>query len=633
MFIKRIDKKDRTGDSKYVYYRLCESYRIGNNVRHKTVLSLGKLEELTSEEQYKQLADRIESLLLGQSHLFYEATPNTVELLAQKFYTQLCEKNKVEQKQSYENDQTETDTSGDDTLVEEDTIVKLNTLSHEQVREIGSEWLCLQTIEKLKLREFFAKQGWNEKQTNTALTHIISKAVYPASEHKTAQWIEDNTAIKELLFSSPTTISRHQLYKSSMKLYQCKEALETHLSDKTTELFALEDKIILYDLTNTYFEGRKTTSKKAKYGRSKEKRSDAKLLALALVCNQEGFVKYSKIYSGNVSDPVTLCQTIEDLALKTSIDRPTKPMVVMDAGIATKENLLLLKEKGYDYLCVTRSKLKDYIISQSKEDGLIEVFDNRKQKIEIQRVDQQGESDKFLYVHSHAKALKEASMNEHFSQHFEEELKNMGNSLHKKGGTKKIEKVYERLGRIKERYPAANKHYKIDISTDGKQVTAITWTHIEATPDSTDGVYFLRTSKTELSQKDIWDIYNTLTQIEATFRILKTDLHLRPVFHNSDNQSDAHIYLGVVAYMVVASIRHQLKQANINHDWQNIVRLMNSQKMVVSTVKDNNDQLLMIKKCSKPGPKVLQIYQALNLKQFPFRMKKYVLPQQPLLIS
>ncbi|MBU1678699.1 MAG: transposase, partial [Bacteroidetes bacterium] len=309
MFIKRIDKKDRTGDIKYVYYRLCKSYRIGNNVRHKTVLSLGKLEELTSEEQYKQLADRIEALLLGQSQLFYEETPNIVEILAQKFYTQLCEKNKVEQKpiQSCENEMTE-----------EDTLVKLNTLSHEQVREIGAEWLCLQTIQQLKLHEFFAKQGWNEKQTNTTLTHIISKAVYPASEHKTAQWIEENTAIKELLFPSPITISRHQLYRSSMKLYQCKEALETHLSHKTNELFDIEDKIILYDLTNTYFEGRKTTSEKAKYGRSKEKRSDAKLLALALVCNQQGFVKYSKIYSGNISEPGTLCKTLEELAIKTS---------------------------------------------------------------------------------------------------------------------------------------------------------------------------------------------------------------------------------------------------------------------------------------------------------------------------
>jgi len=623
MFIKRINKKDRTGKLKYAYYRLCESYRIGDVVRQRTILSLGTLEELTSEEQYKPLVDRIESLLLGQTDLFNRTSDTTVEILAQKFYAQLCEKKKVEQKPlpSRENDLNAEDAS--DGL--DDTLVQIQTLSHEHVREIGAEWLCLQTIQSLNLPEFFASQGWNEKQVHTAITHIIAKAVYPASERKTAQWIEDNSAIKELLFSSPLTISRHQLYKSSMKLYQCKETLEPYLSNKTNELFAIDDTIVLYDLTNTYFEGRKLSSKKAAFGRSKEKRSDARLLALALVCNQEGFVKYSKIYAGNISDPVTLCQTIDELALKTTAVNG-KPMVVMDAGISTKENLQLLKEKGYDYLCVTRSKLKDYVVAHNKN-GLREVFDNRRQKIEIQRVDIPGESDRFLYVHSHAKAEKEASMNERFSGRLEEELKNMESALHKKGGTKKIEKVCERLGRIKERYPSANKYYTIDVISDGTFATAVKWKRIEASPEQADGVYFLRTSQTELSETDIWNIYNTLTQIEATFRILKTDLHLRPGFHISDDQSEAHIYLGIVAYMVVVTIRHQLKASGIHHDWQNIVRIMNTQKMVVSTVKDSNDQLLMIKKCSKPQPKVLELYQALNLRQIPFRMKKYVLPQ------
>lgn len=624
MFIKKINKADRSGDTKYTYYRLCESYRIGSVVRQRTVLNLGKLEELTSEDQHKQLTDRIEALLVGQSKMFSTATSDTIEILAQKFYSELCEKNKIEQDLQASRNKALADGSADDES-DDDTLIKLNSLVHEQAREIGAESICLQTIQRLKLPEFFASQGWNEKETDIALTHIISKAVYPASEHKTAQWIEDNSAIKELLFTSSVAISRHQLYKSGMKLYQCKDALEPYLSNTTNELFDIEDKIILYDLTNTYFEGRKTTSEKAKFGRSKEKRSDAKLLALALVCNQQGFVKYSKIYSGNIADPVTLGTTIDELALKTSALTGT-PLIVMDAGISTKENLQLIKEKGYDYLCVTRSKLKDYVLAQSNN-GLIEVFDNRRQKIDIQYVDMHGESDKFLYVHSHAKAEKEASMDSHFSQHFEEELRNMEVSLHKKWGTKTIGKVHERLGRIKERYPAANKHYKIDILSDEKLATSITWKRIETSTEPTDGVYFLRTSKTELSEKEIWNIYNTLTQIEATFRILKTDLHLRPVFHKSDDHSDAHIYLGIVAYTIVAAIRYQLAQSGIHHDWQNIVRIMNTQKVVVSTVKDSNDTLLMIKKCTKASANALAIYKALNLKQTPFRTKKFVLPQ------
>ena len=627
MFVKKINKKNRNGELVYSYYRLCESYRIGKVVRQRTVLSLGTLDELSSEEQFKHLADRIESLLAGQADTLFGATDPTVELLAQGFYAQLCEKKKTEPRPSPDRvvgPAGETRSPGDEPD-DPETLVKLNTLSHHAVSEIGAEWMCLQTLQKLKLPEFFAALGWDQKRITTALIHIIAKAVFPASEHKTAQWIEDNSAVKELFFSSPVTISRHQLYKSSLHLYSCKKALEPYLSDQTTDLFAIEDTIILYDLTNTYFEGRKLASEKADFGHSKEKRSDARLLSLALVCNRHGFIRHSEIYEGNISEPETLRATVEVLARKTStIDG--KPMVVLDAGIATKDNLQLLKAEGYDYVCVTRSKLKDYVVAPNTN-GLVVVRDNRGQKIEIRQVEVPGESDLFLYVHSDAKEAKEASMKAHYSRHYEEELQNMENALHKKGGTKKILKVHERLGRIKERYPAANKHYKIDIISDGTYATAVKWERIEVSGAASEGVYFLRTSKTDLSETAIWDIYTSLTQIEATFRILKTDLHLRPIHHRSDVQSDAHIYLGIVAYMVVATIRHQLKQAGIHYDWQNIVRIMNTQKMVASTVRDTTDQLLLIKKCSKPQPKALEIYQALNMKQMPFNTKKFVVPQ------
>jgi len=620
MFVKKIHKRNRHGELLYTYYRLCESYRIGKVVRQRTVLSLGTLDELSSEEQLKQLSDRIESLLTGQADTLFRTTDPTVELLAQGFYAQFCEKKKTEPRPAHHR----VDGQGDEPD-DPETLVKLSTLSHDAVSEIGAEWMCLQTLQKLKLPEFFAALGWDQKRIDTAIIHIIAKAVFPASEHKTAQWIEDNSAIKELFFSSTVTISRHQLYKSSLNLYRSKEALEPYLSDQTNDLFAIEDTIILYDLTNTYFEGRKLDSAKAKFGRSKEKRSDARLLSLALVCNRHGFIRHSEIYAGNISEPETLRDTVDVLARKTSTING-KPMVVLDAGIATKENLQLLHAAGYDYLCVTRSKLKDYLV-EPDTNGLVVVRDNRGQQIEIRHVDVPGESDRFLYVHSQAKAAKEASMNAHYSRHFEEELQNMEIALHKKGGTKKIAKVHERLGRIKERYAAANKHYKIDVISDGTVATAVTWERIEVSGAASDGVYFLRTSKTDLSETAIWDIYNSLTQIEATFRILKTDLHLRPVHHSSDNQSEAHIYLGIVAYMVVATIRHQLKQAGLHYDWQNIVRIMNTQKMVVSTVRDTNDQLLLIKKCSRPQPKALEIYQALNLKQLPFSTKKFVVPQ------
>lgn len=128
---------------------------------------------------------------------------------------------------------------------------------------------------------------------------------------------------------------------------------------RTNDLFDIEDKIFLYDLTNTYFEGRKATSKMAKYSRSKEKRNDAKLIVLAMVINPEGFIKYSAILEENIADPKTLEEMINTLGIKTS-ETAKKALVVNDAGIATEENLEMINAKGYDYLCVSRSSLKNY---------------------------------------------------------------------------------------------------------------------------------------------------------------------------------------------------------------------------------------------------------------------------------
>jgi len=265
---------------------------------------------------------------------------------------------------------------------------------------------------------------------------------------------------------------------------------------------------------------------------------------------------------------------------------------------------------------------------------VITMYDRRKNRIEIKFVNnpagEKENQDRYLYVQSEQKAKKEASMDEHFSQRYEEELANIKESLTKKGGTKKLLKVWERIGRLKERYPRANKHYEITVEADNKNDKAINikWKRKELKPRSEHGVYFLRTSLKETKEQTIWTIYNTLREIESTFRVLKTDLNLRPVFHQKDYHTESHINLGVLAYQVVSTIRHQLKQRGINYDWQNIRRIMNTQKLVTTSMKSKNNKQIRIRKCSIPNFEVKEIYQALNLKQLPFYYKKSVVPEK-----
>jgi transposase len=625
MFLKKITKGNKT-TKLYTYYRLCESVRIGDKSRHRILLNAGDLAGLDEHER-KMLANRIEALYYGNNTLFLDIPPK-VEQFAIKFYKELREKYKTPLAKGTEEAHGSNPLLAVVETVKDMELVDINSIEHDEVLEVGAEWLCLQAVEELKIADLLAEKQWDKDSIATALAHLVSRAVYPASEHKTAQWLADSSALTSLLFKEKKIISYQGLYKMSQLLYEQKEAFQTHLSTKTNELFDLQDKIVLYDLTNTYFEGRKAGSKIAKFGRSKEKRSDAKLVSLALVTNGEGFVKYSKIYEGNISEPSTLAATIDSLSANTS-QGSRKPVVVIDAGIATDENVDLLKEKGYDYLCVTRSKLKDYKAAEGSG-NTVEVLDNRKNKIQLQHVVKPGCTDRYMYIKSEMKAVKEASMEAHFSTRYEEELTGLSRAIHTKGGTKKIDKVHERLGRIKERYPAANKHYDISIEEKDKTAILITFKRKEAAAASStlaQGVYFIRTSLQDKDEKATWDIYNTLTEVEATFRTLKTDLSLRPVFHQKDKSTEAHIHLGVLAYTIVNTIRHKLKQQNIHHDWKNIVRIMNTQKAVTTSMKNDKQQVIIIKKCSRPNSEVSAIYQAMKYKPQPFTMKKFVLPQ------
>ena len=206
--------------------------------------------------------------------------------------------------------------------------------------------------------------------------HIISRAVYPASEHETAQWIKESSSVSGLFDIPVSKVNRFKLYDISKKLYQNKTRVERYLSSKTDGLFDLQDKIIFYDLTNTYFEGRKAISSLAKFGKSKEKRSDAKLVAMATVINAEGFLKYSRIYQGNIADSKTLEKTIRELSKSTSSTK-RKPVIVMDAGIVTEENTVMLKKKGYDYIRVNRIRLKEYKEVEGSGET-VTVFDKRR---------------------------------------------------------------------------------------------------------------------------------------------------------------------------------------------------------------------------------------------------------------
>jgi len=608
MFLKVIFKAIKTTGERKMHYRLCESYRIDNAVRHQTILHLGTLEELPETDQKKALATRIDELVkqsyTGKQSLFAPSDA-VIEALAQKFFTIIKEKQRLDIAAGRDFHRIDTD-----------------SIKNKDIKETGTEWLCMQALSQLGIADFLTSKGWASEKICLALTHIISRAAYPASELRTSQWIKENSAVCEITGYPVEKITKDKLYHISLSLYEVKDELEKHLSKRTNELFDLDDKIILYDLTNTYFEGAVRSSKIAKFGRSKEKRTDARLVVLAVVVNTEGFLKYSQIFEGNIADCATLAKVIDELSLRTSsLER--NPTVVLDAGIATEDNLKLLKEKKFGYMCVSRSGMKQYTVDASSQP--VKICDKKGQPLILQKVTVADSTDNWLLVNSEAKALKESGMNSRFSQRFEEGLTKIKDSLGKKKGVKKQQKVWERIGRLKEKYASIHKYYEIASEVDNKAVvTMLTWK--QKPLEKNEGYYLLRTTLDQKDEKTQWTIYNTIREIEATFRTLKTDLDLRPIYHKTDKASMAHLHLGLLAYWTVNTIRHQLKQKKINNEWRDIVRIMNTQKMVTTTMANEYNQQIIIRQCSEPTEQVNEIYTALKFKPKPFIRKKSVVP-------
>jgi hypothetical protein len=379
---------------------------------------------------------------------------------------------------------------------------------------------------------------------------------------------------------------------------------------------------------------------------------------LALVINPEGFIKYSGIFEGNMQDCQTLAGVVKDLRSKTTTSG--RAIVVIDAGIATDENLAMLTENGFDYVCVSRSKLKNYTIDA--ESVPITVEDKKKQKIKLQKVVCEKYNDFILKIDSEAKRTKELSMNNRFQEGFEKGLSIIAASLTKKSGIKTEEKVYERVGRLKQKYPSINSYYEINYTVEPetvknrktkenmevRKVKSMNWKIKDLLePNEQSGTYFLRTSL-EMSEKLTWMIYNIIREIEYSIRTLKTDLDLRPIYHHKDESTMAHLHLGLLAYWIVNTVRYQLKRGqtketaeeiaveevqetkkqeipiNFNSQWKEIIRTMNTHKAVTTVSQNRYDQIIISHRCSDPTPKVEAIYQHLKYKSKPTINRKFV---------
>lgn len=609
MYIRKTSIKNKKGGGKYFTYRLVESRRTAKGVRQYTLLNLGTDFSLP-KEQWPDLSRRIEDILSGQQGLF-SVSPE-LERMAQRYAALIIQSTKQ---------QDEIDSMAFDAPDYRE--VDLNSLEALRARTVGSEHLLTEALQLLGLDKKLKELGFTSPQLAAALGSIIGRACRPGSERATHDWLQNFSALGELISYDFDKISMSRMYDVSDKLLKHKTALEEHLSAQERSIFSLKETITLYDLTNTYFEGASGDNSLAARGRSKEKRSDCPLVTLAVVLDGQGFIKQSNVFEGNVSEAKTLGAMLEDLEEKyppNGLFTKEKPTVVMDAGIATEENIQWLKDKGYPYLVVSRKRHREF-----DEEQAVFVKKDKHGTVKAQKVVDEETGEILLYCHSTQREKKERAINNRFAIRFEEALEKLDKGLRKKGCVKKYNKVVEKIGRLKQRYPKAAAQYEIAVEQDEQSgnATLITWEPQpkENTKQTLPGVYCIRTSQ-DWDEKTLWSTYTMLTEVEAVFRSLKSELGLRPIFHQQTARVTGHLFISVLAYHLIQAIRYRLKKVDIYDSWKTIREQVGDHSRITITVKCKNGDTVHIRKSCRPEPRQQRIYDALGLPHHPGRIIK-----------
>jgi transposase len=294
---------------------------------------------------------------------------------------------------------------------------------------------------------------------------------------------------------------------------------------------------------------------------------------------------------------------------------------VLDAGIASEDNIQWLVENGYRYLVVSRKRKRDF-----DEDKATLVKDMPGQTVKVQRVVHEETGEVELYCHSLLREKKEQAIQDRFAERFEAALQSLSNGLQKKGTTKRYDKILERIGRLKEKYSLAAQHYEITITPDpsSDKALAITWTRL-AKPHSQathPGVYCLRTNLSDWNEETLWYTYTMLTDLEAVFRSLKSELGLRPIYHHKEKRVNGHIFISLLAYHLVHTLRCQLKSQGIHDSWQTLRTKMENQQRVTVMLKREDGKTLHLRKATRAEAHQQEIYAALGVSAQPGRIQR-----------
>ena len=607
MFVRRTQTRATANGERYFTHRLVCSERSGTRVQQRTLLNLGRHFALP-QSAWPLLCSCVKQILSSQYALPLAEVPREIEQTAQHIAAQLLVR-QVELPGAAKS-------QGNATHREFHSI-DVDSLELLRPRSVGVEQVGLWAMEQVQLLPLLNRLGFNGPQCAAAVGSIIGRMAAPGSERATYRWLAQRSALGELLEVDFESMSMMQLYRVSDLLATARKPIEHHLFDQVTDLFGLEVTVTLYDLKNTYFEGVAADQPLAQHGHSKEKRTDCPLLTLGLVVDGSGFVRRSEVMAGNIVEGEVLQGALKRLEV------PAGALIVMDCGAATEKNLKWLREQGYRYLVASRERTRRF-------DGTaaMSIPTAGRQQIQVQQVVSEDGSEVRLYCYSPAREGKEQAMLKKATTRFEKRLAELHEGLSRPRTHKKIEAIWKRIGRLKAKSSGAGQHYHIEVEADdsGQNATAIRWEQrpVAGSKLTHPGVYCLRSNQTDWSAEKMWRTYIMLTDLEAVFRSLKSELGLRPIFHQKPHRSNGHLFITVLAYQLVQVIRRRLGEQREHSSWDTLRSILGGQQRVTCTFRRADGSTLHVRKATRAEPDQRAIYDALGVDPAPGGIRKLV---------
>jgi transposase len=576
MFIRPYYK--RVHGKRQAYWALIESYRTERGPRNRVVAWLGKLDEAGRLGVQQAAAESSDPTSSERQGALFDEEPEEIE----------------------------------PRWVE----VNASAVRVENCRQFGGPWLAMELIRRLKLDEFLTRVMPIGRETIpwslSSLVLVIGRLLDPSSELHTAEYWYPKTALPELLGVPTQQVDDNRLYRALDELLPHKAALEEYLKNRLGELFDLEYDLLLYDVTSTFFEGQ-AEFPLAQRGYSRDQRGDCKQVCIGLVVSRCGMPLGYEVFAGNTADVTTvkhIVTTMEDRYGKS--DR----IWVMDRGMVSEANLKFLREGDRRYIVGTPKSLLKQVEQQLLSEGWHKIREGLEVKLcvvphdagadeDSEEDDEEGANDManappppetFILCRSQDRWQKEEAIVRRFEQKIEDRLKSMAARCEKQ--KRQPMKVEREVGRLLGQNTRAAKLFDVTVEAiEGR--ARLTWKKVELLRDWTTlsaGCYLLRTNVRDWSDEELWKAYIQLTEAEAAFRIHKSDLSLRPIWHQKEDRVLAHILVCFLSYVLWKTLSQLCQAAGLGNEPRRVLSEL-SEIRLMDVILPTRDGIEIRKRC------------------------------------